>query len=126
MALPIYSDVNADDPNKGLLKTNVDAVISAMDHLFSTERDEIPFFLDFTADLDNLLFRDLSVETALGVYSLVASALERFEPRVVLDESRSTVDVNDDEDGYDIVLSLSIRGFEGSDTVYKAFVARQD
>ena len=125
MAIPIYSDLNAEDPRKGLLRTDRDAVLDAMNHLFSTERDEIPFFLDFTADLDSLLFQDLSPETALTVYSLVANSLERYEPRVRLDESRSSVDVNDDEDGYDIVLAISVRGFEDDDIVYRAFVERQ-
>ena len=123
----VYSDLNADNaPEKGMIKENIDAVMAAMDHLFSTERDEIPFFLDFTAGLNSLLFKELSVETAILVYSLAADALERFERRIVLDESRSSVKVNEAEDGYDIVLAMHVLGFENDKTVYRAFVARQE
>ena len=122
MATPTYRDLDAREPG---VRDNVAAVLQAMDHLFCTEKDELPFFLDFTASFETLLFKDLSFATAVEVYALALSALERFEPRVVVDESRSSVTVNDEEDGYDIVFAVSIRGFESDPEIYQAFLSRE-
>ena len=123
MALELYSDLNP-EVSRGALSTGVDSVFAAIDNLLSTDRDERPFLLDFTANVDRLLFSPLDPAVAFEIYSLVAGALERFEPRARLDERNSTVRVNASEDGYDIELSLRISGYEDDHVVYRAFAPR--
>ena len=127
MAVELYSDLNAGNPEEGNLVLGVDAVFAAMDNLFSTDRDERPFNLDFSGNIDDLLFEDLDFGTALELYSRMAHALERFEPRIRLIENLSNVTVNDEQNGYDIVLTVSVLGYEEAGTrVYRAFVSRLD
>ena len=124
MAADIYSDVNVDGSSERPLTTGIDAVFQSLDSLFSTERDERPFLLDYTADLESFLFEPLNPTVALQMYAALAGALERFEPRVLLSESESRVEVNDQENGYDITLSMIIRGYEDETVVYRAFAPR--
>ena len=54
----------------------------------------------------------------------MAGALERYEPRVRLSERNSFVAVNEENDGYDITLSMHIAGQESDNAVYRAFTQR--
>ena len=113
----IYSDLNRKTPFNKILREDADSVISAIENILQTKLNERLFNLDITADLENLLFEPLTFTTANRIYASILSSIGRHEPRVRILNNKSRVDVNSNEDGYDIYLVFTIKGFEGEFSV---------
>lgn len=110
----IYSDINPDDPFNQPLIENVEAVLASLTNIFSTNINERFFNLDISAKLEPLLFEPLIPDTANRIYSLINTAVSRFEPRAKIVGDRSFVVPDYDNNRYFCVFEFQIYGFLGT------------
>ena len=110
----VYSDINPDNPFDKSLVENAEAVLYALTNIFSTDQDERLFNLDVTANLNDLLFEPISDEITSLIYARVVNAIQRFEPRVQLNNQNSWVIPNYDANEYIAYFEFTIIGLHGT------------
>lgn len=110
----VYSDINPDNPFDKSLVENAEAVLYALTNIFSTDQDERLFNLDVTANLNDLLFEPISDEVTSLIYARVVNAIQRFEPRVQLNNQNSWVIPNYDANEYIAYFEFTIIGLQGT------------
>lgn len=110
----VYSDINPDNPFDKSLVENAEAVLYALTNIFSTDQDERLFNLDVTANLNDLLFEPISDEITSLIYARVVNAIQRFEPRVQLNNQNSWVIPNYDANEYIAYFEFTIIGLQGT------------
>ena len=110
----VFSDINPDNPFDKSLVENADAVLYALTNIFSTDQDERLFNLDVTANLNDLLFEPISDEITSLIYARVVNAIQRFEPRVQLNNQNSWVIPNYDANEYIAYFEFTIIGLQGT------------
>ena len=110
----VYSDINPDNPFDKSLVENAEAVLYALTNIFSTDQDERLFNLDVTANLNDLLFEPISDEITSLIYARVVNAIQRFEPRVRLNNQNSWVIPNYDANEYIAYFEFTIIGLQGT------------
>lgn len=110
----IYSDINPDNPFDKSLVENAEAVLYALTNIFSTDQDERLFNLDVTANLNDLLFEPISDDITSLIYARVVNAIQRFEPRVRLNNQNSWVIPNYDANEYIAYFEFTIIGLQGT------------
>lgn len=109
-----YSDINPDNPFDKSLVENAEAVLYALTNIFSTDQDERLFNLDVTANLNDLLFEPISDDVTSLIYARVVNAIQRFEPRVRLNNQNSWVIPNYDANEYIAYFEFTIIGLQGT------------
>lgn len=110
----IYSDINPDNPFDKSLVENAKAVLYALTNIFGTDQDERLFNLDVTANLNDLLFEPISDDITSLIYARVVNAIQRFEPRVRLNNQNSWVIPNYDANEYIAYFEFTIIGLQGT------------
>lgn len=110
----IYSDINPDNPFDKSLVENAEAVLYALTNIFSTDQDERLFNLDVTANLNDLLFEPISDDITSLIYARIVNAIQRFEPRVRLNNQNSWVIPNYDANEYIAYFEFTIIGLQGT------------
>ena len=110
--MPIYSDINQVSPIKTSLVYDIDAIYQSITNILSTRKNTRLFLPEFGSELENLLFEPMDRVTVARLYDFVIVAIERWEPRVNLDYSRSSITPNYDQHVYDVVLTFQINGLE--------------
>lgn len=110
----VYSDINPDNPFDKSLVENAEAVLYALTNIFSTDQDERLFNLDVTANLNDLLFEPISDEITSLIYARVVNAIQRFEPRVQLNNQNSWVIPNYDANEYIAYFEFTIIGLQST------------
>lgn len=111
--LSIYSTLNQFDPLNGeRVSKDVRAVYQAIFNIINTEKGERMFLPDFGVDLEILLFRPISNTTAKQVLQTIVDAIERWEDRVSLKFSQSSVIPVYSPPGYNVNVAFSIKGLE--------------
>ena len=110
----IYSDINPDNPFDESLVENAEAVLYALTNIFGTDQDERLFNLDVTANLNDLLFEPISDDITSLIYARVVNAIQRFEPRVRLNNQNSWVIPNYDANEYIAYFEFTIIGLQGT------------
>lgn len=110
----VYSDINADNPFDNSIIENAESVLRALTNIFGTDQDERLFNLDITANLSDLLFEPISDEVTSLIYSRVITAIERFEPRVKINNQNSWVIPNYDANEYIAYFEFNIIGLQGT------------
>lgn len=110
----VYSDINPDNPFDKSLVENAESVLYALTNIFSTDQDERLFNLDVTANLNDLLFEPISDEITSLIYARVVNAIQRFEPRVQLNNQNSWVIPNYDANEYIAYFEFTIIGLQGT------------
>jgi phage baseplate assembly protein W len=111
--MAIYRDLNADNPTENPDVFDVDAIVQSVIELLKTREGERAFEPEFGLFLEGLLFDLMDQGAALQVYNQVVDKLERYEPRVLLDVSRSDVVPDPDNNIFEVKLFFSIQGFSG-------------
>ena len=83
-------------------KTDAASVKQAIKTLLLTNRFEKPYRPQFGADLGGLLFNLADADTGEEISSAIKSAIERYEPRVVI--TRLQVSATPDYNSIDVVV----------------------
>lgn len=108
--MPVYSDLNQTTPTEKILLTDAESVYQSIANILTTSLSERLFNPEFGCDLDAFLFELMDDLTAAQLYRLVIEAIERWEPRVVLDHSQSDVIADPDNHIYAVKLYFQIIG----------------
>jgi hypothetical protein len=105
----IYSDIRQ---AADLTATVVDeeAIGQALATLLLTEPGERLFFPEYGAGLENLLYEAMDNALANQIYDRVIGSIERWEPRVILNQSLCFVTPNYVEHTYEVSLVFAIAG----------------
>lgn len=103
----IYSDINSDDPCHSPLVYNNDAVMQALENLLSTEEDE-RLFSDVHCKLESTLF-ELEVSDFKFISMIrVKDAVKKYEPRVKVIPSLSSISSDPDRLTYNVVMTCEV------------------
>lgn len=111
--MSIYSDVNEFSPQTAPLLYDINSVYQALFNLFSTRPLERLFLPQYGFDIDSELFDLINDITSLEIYRLVVDAVTRWEARVLIDNSRTTITPDPDNNAYNLVLAFAIQGVTG-------------
>lgn len=117
--MSIYSDINSVTPSSKALLLDIQSVYQSLNNLFNTRPTERLFLPLFGFELESELFEIIDDITAVSIYNRVVEAIERWETRVVIDNSRTTITPIPDENKYDLDLYFAIQGVEGQAFVYR-------
>lgn len=118
--MAIYSDLNQYDPTSKQLVTDVKAIDQSITNILATQKMTRFFNPEFGADLDSILFELNDLVTAAKMENWIVNAIERWDPRVTLEDS----DVTQVPDEYkmDVKLIYGIPGLSGANQTYKASI----
>lgn len=115
----VYRDLNRRAGLDGapVLLDDEDAVLNSVICLFGTERGEREFLPEYGSNISGFLFDPIDPATASKIRFGLIIALERWEPRVEIDQSRTLV-IPDPLNlvGYTVDLAMSIVGLPISGT----------
>lgn len=108
--MAIYSDLNGLNPTKNPLLKDVDAVYQSLSNIFNTRPGERVFLVEFGIDLEDMLFEIIDEATSLELYRRVVEAVGRWEKRVSIDNSRTQVIPDPENNQYILELYFQIEG----------------
>lgn len=103
-----------------VVKKDADSIKQAITNLLSTSKGERFFNSDLGSGLRELLFQPLDVATASSIQREVVATIRNYEPRVALVEI--TVDVNYEENGFDVEVEYEIVGREDKPVTVSFFL----
>lgn len=124
MAVPIlYKDLNREISivHAPVLLENEDAVLNSIVCILGTERGEREFLPEFGSVLSGFLQDPIDDETAYKIRTSLIFAIERWEPRVSIDQSRTVVKSDRNMQGYHVKLAVKIAGLPTVNT-YRLFM----
>lgn len=117
--MPIYSDLNSINPTLQPLLVDVADIYQSLFNLFNTSPGERLFLPEFGFLLESSLFEIIDDTTAVDVFRVVNDAINTWENRIIIDNSRTMVTPVPDENKYELDLYFSVRGLEGQTFSYK-------
>lgn len=106
----LYSDVNPYHPWKGNLQ-DYDAVRESLLNILTTKPRERLNNPEFAVDLEELLFEPIDDITALAIYQRIEIAINRWDNRIIVDGGKSNIIPRPDDNRYDVLLVVKIKGF---------------
>ena len=97
------------------LKTDEDAVKTALKHLIRTRNFERPFHPEIGTQIHSLMFENFSSAVKIAMERTIKESIEKFEPRVRLISVKitETADVND----LDVNITFTLRNTEAPITI---------
>jgi len=110
--MPLYSDLNTYNPTDKPLLLDVDSIFQSIDALINSRQYEILFDPEFPSEsLDEVLFEIIDDVTAVSVYRIVTSMIERHEPRVTINYADTTITADPDNNQFILRLVVTIKGY---------------
>lgn len=109
----VYSDLNSISPTIRPMLVDVQSVYQALFTLFNTRPGENPFNPEFGFELEDELFELIDDLGALAVIARVVQTVKRWEPRALVDNSRTQVIPFPDENRYELDLVFELQGVSG-------------
>lgn len=104
----LLKDVNYFTPKSKPIITDGEVARQEIYLLLNTIPSEKPFDSNYGVDLQSYLFDIVSNGSADALYFEIVDKIKTYVSSIVLDESRSDVDVNDDLNGYDISIVFKL------------------
>ena len=118
--MAIYSDINALTPTNTSQVVDVAAVYQALYTLFSTGLNQRLFLPQYGFGIEDDVFELIDEETALDIEKNTVDAITRWESRVLLDTSLTSITPNYDDNSYNVVIAFAIQGLSGQSFTYIA------
>lgn len=84
------------------LKTDEEAVKTALKHLIQTRNFERPFHPEIGTQIHSLMFENFSSAVKIAMQRTIQESIEKFEPRVRLVD----VDIRESIDSNDLVVNI--------------------
>lgn len=125
-AIIIYSDLSF-NPNKSRLNgkdINVSCVVSSIKNILGTKLRERLNNPEFGCNLDNYLFELMDDLTAFKIKEEFKNAINRWDTRVLINNSETYVHADPDNNKYKCQLAFTVRGFENEMMYLNFSVAR--
>lgn len=113
---PIYKDINSQYGSEGFsdLLSNAGAINNSLYNLLTCPIGSRGFQPDYGSLLQQYIFEPCDDYTARKIEINFIQAIDRWEPRIVLDVQRCTVLPNISRDGYDVTLYYYIPALDKS------------
>lgn len=108
--MPIYSDLEQLSTKVQSINTDINSIYQSITNILNTPVTERFFNPEFGSELDDLLFEPIDRITEAKIYRFIVDAIDRWEPRVVLDYGKSTVKADEDQHKYIITLIFDVIG----------------
>ena len=112
--MPTYSDLSkyhAQKPDGSLVYDEED-IAQAIGSLLDTRIGQRLFRPEYGCGIHSLVFEPMNAATEFKLMNEVYDAVSKWEPRVILDSSRSFVVANTTEQAYDVTLVYKILGLD--------------
>lgn len=122
----VYTDLNSKVGQAGppLLHDQL-AVLNAVRNILDTELGEREFRPEFGSILTSYLQDPIDDDTEVKIrYNLIV-AIERWEPRVIINQRLSYVVADRSLPGYRVQLAMTIRGLEHLETILGFYIKTQ-
>ena len=98
------------------------AIVQSITSLLLTKKGERPFQPELGCDIQDILFEPLDYGSSALIKREIVSVLERYEPRISVDNIRCSVDF--DGNGYEVELFYTIRGRDDAPVAVEFFLER--
>ena len=98
------------------------AVVQSISNLLLTNKGERPFQPELGCDLRRMLFEPLDYATSAQIKSVVAEVINKYEPRVKVDNIYCFPDY--DNNGYEVELSYTLVGRDDNAITVDFFLER--
>lgn len=108
--MALYSDINQYSPTNIALVTDLNSIYQSIGNILSTPKNTRLFRPEFGSSIENLLFEPMDEETVASLYDTIILAIQRWEPRVTLDYSKSNITPDYDKHVYYVELTFTVRG----------------
>lgn len=108
-----YKDINTYTPTQKPDLGDVEAILQSIRNLIFTRPTERLFNVEYGINAEDLLFDLMDNGTSLALLTEITDKIERYEPRVTVDNSATSVDTDFDTNSISINLVFSIDGFDG-------------
>ena len=112
--MPLYSDINIVNPTEQPMVEDFQSVYQSLIVLFNTRPGEILFNPEYGIDIEENLFEIIDDLSAALLYNQVFIAIQKFEPRVIVDNANSSVISNPDENVFELILQFTIQGLDST------------
>ena len=110
--MPLYSDLNTYEPTEEPLLEDVESIYQSIDSIINSQMYEILFDPEYPGEsLDDSLFDLIDDISSVEVFRVVTSLIERNEPRVTIDDARTSVTPDPDNHQYQLRMVFQIKGF---------------
>lgn len=125
--MSIYSDINMFTANVNPRVIDFDSVAQSIYSILSTKKGERLFKPDFGCDIEKYLFEPCDDITSEKIYLEIYQAITRWDTRIILINSKSTVVANPENHSYTIKLIFKIAGLGDTyfDSTY-TLIGRED
>jgi len=117
--MALYSDINQYSPTSTALVTDLDSIYQSIGNILSTPKNTRLFRPEFGSSIENLLFEPMDDETVASLYDTIILAIQQWEPRVILDYSKSNITPDYDKHVYYVELTFRVRGL--TDTTFYTY-----
>lgn len=108
----VYKDVFTKGPSKNAIY-NVEAIRQSVENILFVRIGEMPFLRNFGSEIESLLYETINEITAQKIYHYMINAIDKWEPRISINNSRSNVIPDKLNYSYEVQIVYSIVGFEG-------------
>ena len=98
------------------------AIVQCISNLLLTNKGERPFQPELGCDISRMLFEPLDYATAAQIKAVVAEVINRYEPRVKVDQILCFPD--DANNGYEVELTYTIIGGDDTPVAVDFFLER--
>lgn len=109
----IYSDLNSFNPTLKPLLVDVESIYQSLYNILNTKKGERLFEPEFGISLEDYLFDLADDVTALAILQEVVTAVTKYEGRVEVDLSNTTLTPVYEKNRYELQLVFRIVGVEG-------------
>jgi len=109
--MPLYSDLNQYNPIYKSKLVDIPAVYQSIHNILVTRKGERLFNPEFGTDLEETLFELMDNITAEKLFVRLTESIERWEPRVIIQYSESSVIPDYDTNTYYLNLVFTVKGY---------------
>lgn len=109
--MSLYSDLNSFSPTDRALLIDLGAIYQSIFNILNTQPGERLFEPEFGVDFDAELFELVDDVSAVGIFTQVTEAIERFEDRVIVDFGSTEVVPDEENHIFRLNLVFQVIGF---------------
>lgn len=117
MAQAVYADVNQSLGSNYVYEA--DAVFQSIRNILMTRKGTRMFNASFGSNLHEILFDFADMDTELKVYAEVIEAVNKWEPRAILDRNKTSVSMDPDNHICWVNLVFNLVGLPGQEYNYE-------
>lgn len=122
--MAIYSDIN-EQIITSILVEDVASIYQSINNILNTIPGERLFNPEFGVDLASWLFDLMNEANAFSILSEITGAINRWEPRVIVDFGQSNIIPNYDKNMYDINIVFSLVDLTDQTFEYNGLLERE-